>query len=200
MRCVVLFLGGVFVGLVALLMVRGHVCVVVSITVKPRDEIVENQSYFIRSRQPGHGAHRTADLFLDSFAETCRSANLGYTCSEQNMTQPLQRLRSIIPVRCLGPRNKCPLLVQRSISTVCGAGSQCRRNVLPLRQGKQFSRGYAREVPSPRTPGISQTEYDLRRTILVNELTEGSVCVLVGASMKYSSDSVLYSPLPSSLD
>ena len=110
------------------------------------------------------------------------------------MKQPLQRLRSIIPTRCLGPASKCAPLQPRSFSTSCGARRPCRRNILPVKC-KLFSRGYAKEVPSPRTPGISQTEYDLRRTVLAASLPESSVCVLVGASMKYSSDSVLYSTL-----
>lgn len=110
------------------------------------------------------------------------------------MKQPLRRLRSIIPAQCLRPAPNCTPLQPRWFSTSCGVRRPCRRNAIPV-QSKLFSRGYAKEVPSPRTPGISQTEYDLRRTILVSSLPEGSVCVLVGASMKYSSDSVLYSTL-----
>jgi hypothetical protein len=53
-------------------------------------------------------------------------------------------------------------------------------------------REYARQVPVPQTKSISQTEYELRRTLLVDRLPEGSVCVLIGAGIKYASDSVLY--------
>lgn len=59
--------------------------------------------------------------------------------------------------------------------------------------GPSWARGYSRQVPVPQTKSISQTEYELRRTLLVDNLPEGSVCVLIGAGIKYASDSVLYS-------
>jgi intermediate cleaving peptidase 55 len=58
------------------------------------------------------------------------------------------------------------------------------------------TRGYARQVPVPQAKSISQTEYELRRTLLVDKLPEGSVCVLIGAGIKYASDSVLYASSP----
>jgi len=106
------------------------------------------------------------------------------------MRQPLQRLGAIIPqcIRTAGlrrfPGSQRSLFISRRLTP--------RSCPTPPSFQHQISRGYAKEVPSPNTRGISQTEYQLRRTILSESIPDGSVCVLVGASMKYASDSVLY--------
>jgi hypothetical protein len=66
-----------------------------------------------------------------------------------------------------------------------------RSSIPSLRPMRFCSRGFARQVPDPDVKGISQTEYELRRTLLADSLPADSVCILIGASMKYSSDSVL---------
>jgi hypothetical protein len=97
-----------------------------------------------------------------------------------------RRTPSWIPRRVPGPR--LVHTTARSLPFLCVRLTAAPRAAL----FQQFpSRGYAKLVPTPETKGISQTEYDLRRTLLVDSLPDGSVCVLVGASMKYSSDSVL---------
>ena len=58
----------------------------------------------------------------------------------------------------------------------------------------KFCRGYARHVPVPQTTRIGQGEYDHRRKALVDSLPEGSACLLIGAGLKYASNSVLYWP------
>src|SRR5271167_254405 len=106
------------------------------------------------------------------------------------MKLPFQRLASHLP-RCVrNTRHNPPRVVQRPMSS-CFRRNLRSQQIYPIFREKQFSRGYARIVPSPETRGISQTEYDLRRTLLAESLPNGSICVLVGASMKYSSDSVL---------
>jgi hypothetical protein len=99
----------------------------------------------------------------------------------------LRRTLSWIPRRVPGP---CLVhTTARSLPFLCVRPTAARPRAALFQQFP--SRGYAKLVPTPETKGISQTEYDLRRTLLVDSLPDGSVCVLVGASMKYSSDSVL---------
>jgi hypothetical protein len=74
--------------------------------------------------------------------------------------------------------------------------SQIPRQRPPIFACPRFCRAYARQVPVPQAKSISQTEYELRRTLLIDSLPEGSVCVLVGAGIKYASDSVLYPSRP----
>src|SRR5271155_1872630 len=105
------------------------------------------------------------------------------------MRRPLQRLGTVVPrcIRSAQLHRTC--IAQRSLSMGSRPTTRCSRtsHTFPT----QFSRRYAKEVPTPNTKGISQTEYELRRAILSESLPDGAVCVLVGASMKYSSDSVL---------
>ena len=101
-----------------------------------------------------------------------------------------QQLSSLIPRCTLNTRINNASILSRSLST-CSRRTLRSRAFHPLSGEMSFSRSYAQIVPSPSTKGISQTEYDLRRTLLAESLPDGSVCVIVGASMKYSSDSVL---------
>ena len=108
------------------------------------------------------------------------------------MRRRLQRLATLVPHYTRTQLNHTTI-VFRALSTFCRPNLRCHA-VQPFSAPMTFSRGYARIVSSPTTKGISQTEYDLRRTLLAQSLPDGSICVLVGASMKYSSDSVLYVP------
>lgn len=120
------------------------------------------------------------------------TAKISLSPHVKGMRPPLQRLGAIIP-QCIRSKSlPQSLIAQRSLSISCRPTYQCSRT--PPSCQHQFSRGYAKEVPTPNTKGISQTEYELRRAILSESIPDGSVCVLVGASMKYSSDSVLYLP------
>src|SRR5271170_4306237 len=105
------------------------------------------------------------------------------------MRRRLQRLGAVVPQCIRSAQLHRTSVGQRSLSMVAQPTTRFSRpsHAVPT----QFSRGYAKEVPTPNTKGISQTEYELRRAILSESLPDGSVCVLVGASMKYSSDSVL---------
>lgn len=107
------------------------------------------------------------------------------------MTRSVQRLGQPIPRRLCTVRAQYIRILPRSLSAWTSPGARSPRNPLALNV-PQISRGYAKVVSSPETKAISQTEYDLRRTRLMDLLPNGSTCVLVGAAMKYSSDSVLY--------
>jgi hypothetical protein len=107
------------------------------------------------------------------------------------MTRPIQRLVSYVPSRLSSIKVNSFRSI-REIHTTPLCPSLVYRQTVPPVLKKQNSRGYAKIVPDPETKGISQTEYDLRRTLLMDSVPDGSVCILVGSSMKYSSDSVLY--------
>jgi len=103
------------------------------------------------------------------------------------MRRPLQRLGCCAGNCLRNPRLSSSIQYPRSWPSLKSSLDQ-----LPVTRNLQFTRGYAKIVPAPSTRGISQTEYELRRKLLMDSLPEGSVCVVVGASMKFSSDSVLY--------
>lgn len=108
-----------------------------------------------------------------------------------SMSRPLSRLSTALPLRQC---NHHRVRLSKSISTSCLNSGPERRLARPQSRPNWCARGYAKVVPPPTTRGISQTEYELRRTLLINSLPNDSVCVLIGATMKYSSDSVLYIP------
>jgi hypothetical protein len=127
---------------------------------------------------------------------SCKRRHLDCDCKSGQhkflvMTRPLQRLVSYVPSRLFCTKGFPSRDVRRIHTPAPCPSPVLRRKYLPYAK-IQNSRGYAKVVPAPETKGISQTEYDLRRTLLMESVPDGSVCVLVGASMKYSSDSVLY--------